>query len=305
MATIEKKNPTIAVLLATFNGQQWLLEQLDCILNQKKVSIHIFISDDLSSDRTWSLLQSYNDERITLLPRNEKFGSAAQNFFRLLRDVDLSSFDYVSLADQDDIWDEDKLSLSVTTILEQGVDGFSSNVIAFWPNGKKKLIVKSQPQQASDHLFESAGPGCTYVFSRKLAVEVSDFLKTHQSETTEIALHDWFLYAWSRCNGYRWWINPHPTMLYRQHSANEFGVNHGLKAVLDRWYKLCGGWYRTQVLTIASVCAESETWPVKRMQRYHFIDRIVLVLHINQLRRRKHERLALAIALLMPFRGVK
>lgn len=303
--TAINKYPTIGVLLATYNGQQWLSEQINSIFNQTNVFVHIFISDDVSTDGTWPLLQSYNDERITLLPRGEKFGSAAQNFFRLLRDVDLSSFDYVSLADQDDIWDENKLSLSVKTILEQDVDVFSSNVIAFWSGGKKKLICKSQAQQTWDHFFESAGPGCTYVLRRQIAIEVSDFLKTHQTETVHIALHDWFLYAWSRCIGYRWWINPQPTMLYRQHSLNEFGANHGVKAVLNRWYKLCDGWYRNQVLTIALVCGASDAWPVKRMQRYNLIDRIVLVFHINQIRRRKHERFALAIALLMPFQGAK
>lgn len=294
--------PSVGVLLATFNGQQWLEEQLNSILNQSEVKVHVFISDDLSTDQTMSVLQSFNDERITLLPRGQRFGSASQNFFRLLRDVDLSRFDYVSLADQDDIWDVDKLSHSVDTIIKQNVDAFSSNVIAFWPNGKKKLIHKSQPQQVWDYLFESAGPGCTYVLCRQLAVEVSDFLKAHQAETNGIALHDWFLYAWSRNNGYRWWIAPQPTMLYRQHNANEFGANHGLNAIYDRWYKLCNGWYRNQVLNVASVCGAGETWPVKRMKRYRMIDRIILVFHINQMRRRKHERFALAISILMPLR---
>lgn len=70
----------IAVLIATYNGEHWLLEQLQSILNQKDVTVHVFVSDDLSTDQTWSLLQSISDDRITLLPRGEKFGSAAQNF---------------------------------------------------------------------------------------------------------------------------------------------------------------------------------------------------------------------------------
>ena len=296
---------SVAILLATYNGKDWLVEQLNSLLSQSGVKVHVFISDDFSTDGTWPLLQSLNDERITLLPRFERFGSAAQNFFRLLRDVDLSAFDYISLADQDDIWDEDKLLRSVSTIIEHGVDVFSSNVIAFWPNGKRNLICKSQSQKPWDHFFESAGPGCTYVLKQHLVVEVTNFLKMHHSETTDIALHDWFLYAWSRCNGYRWWIEPQPTMLYRQHVANEFGANQGLKAAFSRWQKLCNGWYRTQVLTIASLCGSGEAWPIKRMRSYHFFDRLGLIFCINKIRRRKHERVALAIALLMPFRGGK
>lgn len=296
---------SVAILLATYNGKDWLVDQLNSLLNQIGVKVHIFISDDLSNDGTWHLLQSLNDERITLLPREQRFGSAAQNFFRLLRDVDLSGFDYVSLADQDDIWDEDKLLRSVSTIIERGVDVFSSNVTAYWPNGTKRLICKSQPQKQWDHFFESAGPGCTYVLSQLFVVKVSNFLKTHHSETTRIALHDWFLYAWSRCNGFRWWIDPQPTMLYRQHVANEFGANQGLKAVFSRLRKLCNGWYRTQVITIATLCGAGEAWPIIRMRRYHFIDRIGLIFCINKIRRRKHERFALAIALLMPCRGEK
>ena len=101
----------IAILLATFNGEEYLVEQLNSIKNQSGVEVFIFASDDCSSDNTSKLLKNVNDldNKLIVLPR-QKSGSASANFFRLLRDVDLMQVDYIALSDQDDIWQEDKLN---------------------------------------------------------------------------------------------------------------------------------------------------------------------------------------------------
>ncbi len=198
--TITKSSvPSVIVLLATYNGSHWLKEQLKSILDQLEVDIHVFVSDDNSTDDTRLLLQSWHDERVTLLPKDGTFGSAAQNFFRLLRDVDIDCCDYVAFSDQDDIWETDKLSYSIKDfMMTHGVDAFSSNVLAFWENGEERLVVKSQYQVEWDHLFQSGGPGCSLVLTKRLAAEAKDFLCRHVVDTRKIALHDWFLYAFAR-----------------------------------------------------------------------------------------------------------
>lgn len=53
---------------------------------------------------------------------------------------------------------------------ETNVVGYSSNVTAFWPANKRKLVSKAQPQRTSDFMFEAAGPGCTYLLQGSLAL---------------------------------------------------------------------------------------------------------------------------------------
>jgi len=98
-------NPKVAILLAIFNGVQYLQEQLESILNQEHVAVEVFVSVDASSDGSeqWIEEKALSDVRIHILSHGQRFGGAAPNFFRLIREIDFSSFDYVSLADQDDI----------------------------------------------------------------------------------------------------------------------------------------------------------------------------------------------------------
>lgn len=102
--------PRFAVLLAAYNGMQWLPEQLDSILSQVGVDVTVYVSTDRSSDGTyaWVCDVADTDPRVVPLTYGEVFGGAAKNFFRLLRDVDLEPFDYIAFADQDDIWLPDK-----------------------------------------------------------------------------------------------------------------------------------------------------------------------------------------------------
>ncbi|MBT5490947.1 glycosyltransferase, partial [bacterium] len=97
---------------------EWIEEQVASISSQKNTSIEIFISVDLSNDKTYEWCQNLarNNSYIKVLPYGERFGGAAKNFYRLIRDVDFSYFDYIALSDQDDIWDSDKLHHAISVI---------------------------------------------------------------------------------------------------------------------------------------------------------------------------------------------
>ncbi|MCE9550580.1 MAG: glycosyltransferase [Betaproteobacteria bacterium] len=248
--------PKIAVCLAAHNGSKWLDEQINSIFAQSGVDITLFVSIDSSPDDTEKIIQlrAISDTRIKVLPSGEHFGGAARNFFRLLNDVDFSDFDYVSLADQDDIWFPDKLSRAHEMLLKNKADAYSSNVIAFWPSGKKELINKSQSQKNWDFLFEGAGPGCTFVMKPSLVRAIQNLLKKHWSDMQSVWMHDWFIYAFARANGYRWLIDEHASMLYRQHGTNEVGANKGISAMIYRVQKvLKGDWGLNQVSLIAKL----------------------------------------------------
>lgn len=161
--------PKCVVLLAVYNGMKYLNEQVESIFKQIGVDLTILISVDASLDgsEAWvdTLLQ--RDPRVVILPHGGKFGSAAKNFFRLLSEVDVPAFDYIAFADQDDYWYSDKLLRATCILNDQNYDAYSSNVTAFWPGGKRMLVNKAQVQKQWDFIFQSAGPGCTYVMNKK------------------------------------------------------------------------------------------------------------------------------------------
>jgi rhamnosyltransferase len=301
MHTTERDNFDIkvAILLATFNGKPWLTEQLSSIFSQRSVKLTVFIGDDGSEDGTLDSVIAMKNQPITLLSNKTRFGSAGQNFFRLLRDVDFLSYDYVSLSDQDDIWNHDKLIQAIQLIQRRKTDAASANVLAFWPNGKTKLLDKSQPQTKWDYLFEAAGPGCTYVFSQKIALALQEFLRSNQHQTANVVLHDWLIYAWTRHNGYRWSIDPHPSMKYRQHDHNQVGANTGWKPAKTRFLKIREGWYRDQALRIANLIGADQERPIQLLTRFRFVDKLMLTLLVTKLRRRWRDRFAFIAGLFL------
>lgn len=245
----------IAVCLAAYNGARYLRQQLDSIFSQEGVVVTVFASVDASTDGTEQWFGAYLAEnpRCVLLPLGQRFGGAAQNFFRLLRDVDFSGFEYVAFADQDDIWLPGKLLRAVGCMVETRAQGYSSDVIAFWEAGRSRYIRKAYPQRRWDYLFESAGPGCTFVMDKNLALEIQDFLRSHEEETVHIGLHDWFCYAFARARFHRWHIDNQANMLYRQHEGNQVGANSGWWAFLWRARQVLNGWGLNQARAIATL----------------------------------------------------
>ncbi len=243
----------VATLLAAYNGMRWLEGQLLSILSQRGVDITVFISVDQSTDNTlqWCNDFAMKDERVKIVESSERFGGAAKNFFHLIREVDFSTYDYIAFADQDDAWLPNKLSRACEVLSKTHADAYSSNVMAFWVDGRESLITKSQPQVKWDFLFEAAGPGCTYVFTRALAISFKAKLNERWSLAQSIELHDWLLYAFARANKFKWMIDDCANMRYRQHEKNQVGVNQGWQAKKQRLSKLLSGWLFHQSTLIA------------------------------------------------------
>jgi rhamnosyltransferase len=249
------KHPKVAVLLAAFNGMQWIEEQMASILEQSGVDVQVFVSIDPSTDGTeaWCAQYGLVHRRVIVLPPAGSFGGASRNFFRLIRDVDFDGYDLIAFADQDDIWDNNKLHRAHEKLNELKVDGYSSNVVAFWEGGKNHLIDKAQPQVAWDFLFEAAGPGCTYVLNHRLATNLKAAVCLHWQALQGVSLHDWYCYAFARSNGFRWFTDPVPAMRYRQHERNQVGANIGINSLAVRYKTIHDGWWFSQVKLIAEL----------------------------------------------------
>ena len=103
----------VSVLLASYNGEKYIREQLDSILNQTFSDLSIVISDDLSADGTPEIIREYEEQypgRVRSLRNSERSGSAQNNFFRLLKS---EADDYIMLCDQDDVWLPDKVEVTL------------------------------------------------------------------------------------------------------------------------------------------------------------------------------------------------
>lgn len=238
----------IAVLLAAYNGEKWIKEQIDSILNQSDVDVKLYISCDLSTDTTMEILKYYNDDRIMVLPYGERYGAAAPNFYRLLKDVSFNDFDFVALSDQDDIWLYNKISSAIRNIKGNNAVGYSSNVTAFWPDGRKRTVIKSTPQRKYDFLFESPGPGCSFVMTSSFAMEFQAYIQNKGECLQKLDWHDWVIYAYARSRNYKWFIDKNSYMMYRQHNNNQLGANSGFKQFKKRVNNIVSGYGINQSL---------------------------------------------------------
>jgi rhamnosyltransferase len=265
---MKNKMPRIAVLLAAYNGQEWIEEQISTIENQENVQLNVFISLDVSTDNTQKLIEELARKyaNITLLPYGQRFGSAAPNFFHLLTTVSFDEYDYVALADQDDVWLSDKISHAIRKIEGTDSQGYSSDVTAFWPDGKERIIKKSYPQKKFDHYFEGPGPGCTFVITKKLALLLKENLIARKDALSGIDWHDWYVYMFARHNGFKWFIDDACLMRYRQHSTNQLGANSGLKPFIKRLKSVCSGYAIQQatcnVRTLNTMNSFVDAWMV-------------------------------------------
>lgn len=289
-----QNEPNVLVLMTAYNGEKWINQQVETILQQKNVNITLFISVDVSTDTTYEKCKILANQyaNITVLEYGERFGGAAQNFFRLIRDVDLEAFDYIAFADHDDVWLDTKLSHAINIINSEKVAAFSSDVVAFWENGKQRLVKKSYSQKKYDYIFEAAGPGCTYVFRQEPFSLFKQFLLSNQQLSQKLALHDWAVYAFFRSKGMKWWIDDKPLMLYRQHADNQVGYNYGVKAIASRLSLIQKKWYRNQVLLIMQVIGLPATSDF-------VLKRSFLFKNFYQLRRRTRDAVFLLMMIIL------
>lgn len=288
---------TVAVLLAAYNGAQWIEEQILSILQQVDISVTLHISIDPSTDGTEGICLQFARRypNIIVLPRTPTSGGAAQNFFRLVRDVNIEEYDFVAFSDQDDIWYPDKLTRATQALQNEAAEGYSSNVQAFWPTGQKCLIDKAQAQVQWDFLFEAAGPGCTYVFTRRLACALQNSISSQWLDLQSVTFHDWYAYAFARSHGYRWFIDAKSSLDYRQHAQNLLGANKGIRKLAQRYQRIHDGWWFSQVKLIARLVGDPLS-PLMTTSKLLSNRRLLfLSLNAHHCRRRVRDKIGFAI----------
>lgn len=291
----------VAVLLAAYNGEKWLEEQIASILAQAEVDVTIYVSLDESSDKSRELIAGISaTHKNVILVREGKFGSAGKNFYGMFNDLNIpANFDYYCLADQDDIWLKDKLSQAIALMEKTGSSGYSSNVTAFWPNGQQKLIVKSQPQKAWDYFFEAAGPGCTYVLDAGLVKAMAGHIQALDMPVERFESHDWLIYAFARSRGYAWIIDERSFMLYRQHASNQLGANRGMKAYLKRFRAVLSGDWFARIEVLIQILGLQAQGPAQLLLEKKPSSYLKMAFAAGDFRRKKREQIYLSLFLFL------
>lgn len=219
----------VEIVLATYNGERYLPEQLDSLINQTASSAIIIVSDDGSSDQTLAIIHRYQAQypgRLRLLPPGPSQGASA-NFNYLLS---ASKADYVFLADQDDVWDEDKLALSLAEMkgLETRV-GSSTPILVHTdlrvvdyalglvsPSFFRLQQLDKERQSLKDLMCQSVVTGCTALVNRAL-------LNKALPVAPGAVMHDWWLSLVAAAFGQIGFVD-RATISYRQHGNNTIGA---------------------------------------------------------------------------------
>ena len=299
---LEKRK--VAVELAVYNGIKWLPYQLNSILKQEDVDITIFLSVDPSSDGSEDFCRQYSEKekRVKVLPLIGKFGGAAKNFFRLIRDVEITNFDYIAFSDQDDIWNSKKIIHAIRCLQANNCEGYSSNLIAFDDEKKKKWILrKNAPQKKADYLFQGASAGCTYVLSNKAMSIVKEKIGLDHSKFPNGFSHDWLIYAICRSYHILWFFDENALIKYRQHDNNVYGALPGIVGFIKRYQSVNNGWYKKHILWLNNFI-KNDTYEEKvlnSINKFGFYDRCWLLLNVFNFRRNSKDCLLLAIAILL------
>lgn len=212
----------IVVLLSTYNGEQYLKEQIESILRQKTSHrVDVMIRDDGSDDNTIEILQSYEaeyPERFRVY--YEKNIGYIRSFFELIRKAE--GYDYYALSDQDDIWLEDKLETAVAqceACAEERPLLYGSS--SFLVNEQLEVVGETQKNLRGitwdNLLIQNIMPGHAQVFNDALC----RILK-RDVDCSKIYVHDFWITYMAMLYGKVIFDNESHT-LYRQHGTNTVG----------------------------------------------------------------------------------
>jgi rhamnosyltransferase len=296
------KKPKVAILLAACNGEDFISEQLKSILNQSIYPSKIFISIDKSKDQTLKIVKKFKSKfkNINIVSNNHKFGSSFLNFIFLINLKSLKKYDFIALSDQDDIWKKNKIKFALDQLNKKKIDCYSSDVIAFWKNGKKKIIKKSYNQREYDYFFEAGGPGCTYVMKTNFVLKFQLFLRKNFKKIKNLNnYHDWLIYFFARVNKFKWLIDERVTVNYRQHNNNLIGANIGVKSKINRVKLLLNGQRFEYIAKIINLNNIENHKFVKKWFPYSIKGFIFLFINSKKCRRKLSEQIYFSIICLI------
>jgi glycosyltransferase involved in cell wall biosynthesis len=229
--------PKVSVALCTYNGEDFIEEQLRSILGQTRMVDEIVIADDGSSDATQEIIAKWGKGRVEVLPAHESPLGIAANFSRALL---ATTGDVVFLSDQDDVWHPGKVATMVDRLWgsDQWLVHSDARLVDAdgMPLGQTALDGLSATR-AERHALASGRP--FEVLVRRNLITGATLAVTRRAIDAALPvpegwIHDEWLAIVSAALGTTAYINE-PLMDYRQHHRNEIGITRAsLKTRVDR-----------------------------------------------------------------------
>ena len=228
---------SVLILLSTYNGEKYLREQLDSLLNQT-VSVEILVRDDGSTDSTCEILDEYKIKGKLDWYTGDNVKSA-KSFWDLVKKAPQA--DFYAFCDQDDYWFENKIERALSKISQIENQNqpilYCSNVTVADSTLRPIKDMSSSGNTFTDFphsLIYSLAPGCTFVFNARA---MEEFIKYDMNTNFEI-IHDWLAHKIVAMMGLVIY-DSQPSMLYRQHGNNVIGAQRkGLKSFFSRVHRM-------------------------------------------------------------------
>ena len=224
----------ITIIMAVYNGQEYIREQLESLKDQTYTEWRLVIRDDRSSDKTAEIVKKFSDEveQEVIFKVNEKpSGSAKNNFALLINDAKES--DYVMFCDQDDIWKKDKIEITFNK-MKQAEERYGRD-FPLLVHGDVEVIDENGNINA-DSMFEMSHinadsklpqiliqnhvTGCTMMCNKKLIAGISEYASSEY-----IIMHDYLAALYASVFG-KIEVIRKPLLSYRQHSGNSVGAKN-------------------------------------------------------------------------------
>jgi glycosyltransferase involved in cell wall biosynthesis len=209
--------PTVDILLATFNGEKYLGEQLESLDRQVDVNVRVWVNDDGSTDETLAILQKWQEiGLVTNISITNGIGSTPA-FLKLLSEHPNS--EYIAFCDQDDIWDFEKLARQISTLSNEMPIAVTSQRLYIDSSGV--VIGKSKKIRGSlsieNALIENVVPGNTILINSQAVRLINRFQKP------PIKHYDSWIYLLLSYYGKVIYIDT-PLLKYRIHEGNLVGL---------------------------------------------------------------------------------
>ncbi len=213
----------ICVLMSTYNGEKYLIEQIESILTQKDVEVTLVVRDDGSSDSTILILNEYQRLRKLSLVRDGFNLGPACSFMKLLYETE--GFDYYAFADQDDIWHKEKLITAVSMI--RGYENipalYCSNQWILEEGKIKGLRFNHTEHGIVQAICGNVFSGCTMVFNKKLSDILKQVNNRPSIDVLKSRMHDTWVIAVAECTGIVVY-DENSYIEYRIHANNTVGL---------------------------------------------------------------------------------
>ena len=242
-----RQKTEVVILICTYNGQQFIREQLDSIENQTFDDWRVIVSDDGSIDSTLEILKIYRERwgASKLEIRSGPKKGFCRNFLSIISDTSIEA-KYFALCDQDDVWLPKKLESALKFFKKQKQKQKQKPMLY---GGRTNYVTKSLDYiQMSDlydrrtsfrnAIVQSIAGGNTMMFNRNLRDEAAAI------GYVKVVSHDWWLYLVCEALGGVTYYDRNPTLQYRQHEKSLIGSNVGFVAKLKRLKLLLRGYFR-------------------------------------------------------------